>query len=248
MKRILLIAGFLFALCATASPQFNGCSAGFCAPSGGASTAFSITYVSNNNSTSSLATYTFSAQTLGTAGATRIIGIGITGELGPTTSVSGVTVGGNAASHSASCATSESGGTNVDFWYYADAGAQGTSASVAVTWSTAPSRMAIAVYNILGTSAAFSTCATNSSSTSVSTLTASATIPSGGGAISTINIHTATPGTITPTNLTNDNNLVYGSTSQEAGHNSSSSGATSMGQSWAGSTADCSISNATFSP
>jgi len=93
-----------------------------------------------------------------------------------------------------------------------------------------------------------STGANNGTISLVNTLAQSATIPAGGGAIAIQNIHTATAGAITPTNVVADSNIVFGGSSLEAGHNVSSSGSTSMGFAWAGTATDVVISIATFNP
>jgi hypothetical protein len=210
---------------------------------------FAVTYISDSGLTGSTATWTFTSQAIGAASATRIIVIGIAAQAGTGITVSSVTVGGNSATKATGAGlTNASNGAAGDIWYYADAGALGTAATILVNWSASITRTAIAVYNVTGTGSVFSTGASNGSTSSVSTLTQSATIPSGGGAIAVATLHTATGGTVTTTNLTSDisNGLVFGTSTILAGHNASSSGSTSMGFSWGGTATDCTLSIATF--
>lgn len=210
------------------------------------STSFSISYISNNSTVASQSSYTYTAQGIGTADPTRIVAVAISYNAGSgANAVSGVTIGGNAAT-SSGAATTSTVGAATDIYYLAVP--TGTTANIVVSFSVNPSRIAISVYSVIGTGASFSTAASAQNGSSVSTLTQSGTIPTGGGAISVITIHTSTPGTVTPTNLTTDTNLTFGSSTTVAGHNTASSGATTMGFSWAGSATDAALSIVTFNP
>jgi hypothetical protein len=206
---------------------------------------FSITAVSNGNSTTATGTYTFTSQNIGSADPSRISCVGIAAQAGSGVVVSSVTIGGTSAAQvSGAPSTGGASGSLTDIWCLAVP--TGSTATIVVTMSVPITRLAIEVYSILGTSSAVSTGAHNLSS-SGTTLVQSATIPSGGGAIAVFYLHTASPGTITPTNLTNDANVVFGSSTMQTGHNVTSAGSTSMGQSWTAST-DSALSIATFSP
>jgi hypothetical protein len=209
-------------------------------------TPFSITEVSTNSSTTVTSSYTFTPQNIGTADPTRLVGVAITAEAGTGIPVISVTIGGISAAQVSGAAAQASSGPATDFWWLAVP--TGITAAIVVTWSTTITRMAIVVYSIVGTGAAVSTGANTSSASAVSTLTQSAAIPSGGGAIGILNVHSATAGTMTPTNLTADTNIVFGSSVAQPGKNTSSSGSTSMGFSWAGTAADCTLSLVTFTP
>jgi hypothetical protein len=251
MKRILLIAGFLFALCATASPQFNGCSAGFCAPNGGTSTAFSITAQTPPAAqTTAASSFTFTSTSIGTASTTRIIAVAVTHGINAVT-ISSLTVGGNNAIQATGAA--QGGSTpavSTDIWYYADAGALGTSATIVVNFSGSESRCAIAVFTVAGTGAAFSVANGTSSSVSITSISTPATnVPSGGGAIVVWGVHQTGITGFTPTSWTVDNAVTaFGSNTTVSGHTTSASGSTTFGASWTTSSPGTSISVATFSP
>lgn len=249
MKRILLIAGFLFVLCATASPQFNGCSAGFCAPSGGASTAFSITAQTPPAAqTTSATSYTFSSVNIGTASASRIVCIGVAYQESGTSLVSSLTIGGTSATQvSGAAATDFTNGSSTDIWCLGVS--SGTTANVVVNLTgSGATRMLIASYSIAGTGAAVSTGANTDNTAAGTSTTTSATIPTGGGAIAIMDLHSASIGTVTPTNLTTDNNVVFGGSTALSGKNTSSSGSTTMGYGYANSVTGVTLSIATFSP
>lgn len=209
-------------------------------------TPFSIAYIGNATDVTATGTYTFTSQNIGTADATRIVVVAIAAQAGSGFSVSSVTIAGNTATHAPSSGAQSTTGSGSDIWYLAVP--TGTAATIVVTWSAPITRMAISIYNVFGSTAAFSSAANAVSSSNVNTLAQSATIPAGGGAITVTALHTSTPGSITPTNLANDTSVAFGNSTTVPGKNTSSSGSTSMGQSWAGSATDVALSIATFGP
>lgn len=91
--------------------------------------------------TGSSATYT--AAPLGTADATRVIVVTVSVRGGGTTSFSGVTIGGNAATQAV-----ETSSTNDDAAIYYLAVAAGTSADIVVSFSSSQSNGLIGVYSV----------------------------------------------------------------------------------------------------
>lgn len=209
-------------------------------------TPFGITFVSNNNSVVATSAYTFTAQNIGTADATRIVVVAISAQGGTGITVLSVTIGGVFAAQVSGAYAQASSGPATDIWQLAVP--TGTSADIIVTWSTSITRMAVAVYGVIGTGVSVSTGANANSATSVSTLVQSATIPASGGAIGILNAHSSTAGAMTPTNLVSDTNVVFGNSTMQSGKNTSSSGSTSMGFSWAGTATDGALSLVTFNP
>jgi hypothetical protein len=207
-------------------------------------TPFSITYVSNNSTTTMGGAVTFTSQNIGTADPTRIVVVAL--DHGPNSgvSVTSVTIGGVTATQAPSA---DSGGSGVrsDIWYLAVP--TGTTANIVVTAAT-ETRCALGVYSVVGATAHFSVAIGNFTASSVTTLSASAvTVPAGGGAIVIVSTHNATE-TITPSNYTADvAGLVVGTSTTSFGHDTSHTGSTVYGASW-GTSTDCSISVAVFGP
>lgn len=218
------------------------CGAGKGAPGGG--TAFGISFVSDNASTAGTASYTFTAQNIGTADPTRIVVVGLSTGVNNVT-VSSVTIAGSNAAQATSAA---SGGASVrsDIWYLAVP--SGTTADIIVTFSSLQGRVAIFIYNVVGTGAAFSA-GNNGSTASGTSMSASVTVPSGGGAIGIGNIHSASASSLTGTNLALDlaSGLITGSSTATVGHDTSHTGSTSYTFGWT-TTTDGQMSLAAFSP
>jgi hypothetical protein len=214
------------------------------------STPFSLSWITPIGSNTTAGTsFTFTSQNLGTADATRIIAIGVAhgGTSGIT--VSGVTVGGNAATQAPGAVQNETSGMHSDIWYYADAGALGTSANIVVTASSSQGRCAIAVYRVVGTGVAFSS-ANGAVQLNGTSQGAAVTVPAGGGTMAVLNIHaSAAAGTVTNGgNLTIDSNgVAFGSETIGAGSNTAASGSTTFTMNWTG-TSQATLSVATFSP
>lgn len=237
-----IIAGLLALYLALLPAQ-----AGKLLPLLGAGAPFSVSYVSSNSSTSVASSYTFSAQNIGNADSTRIIGLGFVYHLSAGTGniITGVTIGGSAAAQVASSPANNTLGESSEFWTLAVPA--GTSANIVVNTSANLSRIAMCVFSVVGPGTSVSGGASNFSNVSVTTLTQTITIPATGAALSITDIHSATPGTVTPTNLINDTSVTAGSSTAICGHNSSSSGSTSVGQSWTSST-DAVTSAVGFNP
>jgi hypothetical protein len=212
-----------------------------------ASTPFGLSYIGSNNSTTAGSSFTFTSQSIGAADPTRIVVVALAA--GPNAAtVSNVTIGGTNANHATSSYQTASDNSSLsDIWYLAVS--SGTTATIVVTFSGSENRCLIEIYGIIGTGSGFSAGGGAGSSWTVSSLSASVSIPSGGGAIAVAGTHSTITGAFTPTNLTmDDNNNVIGGGTYGAGHNTTNSGATSMGVSWSGGGTAGSISIAAFSP
>lgn len=215
------------------------------------STPFSITNtVNSNNIAGAATTFTYNTQNIGTANATRIIVVAVTGGIN-NVSITGITVGGNAATqttNTGAAGTPTNPNTINDIWYYADGGALGTSTTIVVTYASSQSRNAICVYSVLGTGAAFSSSAHgNGGGSAIVTANVVATVPAGGGAILIFGNHTSVTG-FTSTNWTVDLPFaLYGTSGVAAGHTTSASGSTTFTANWT-TNSEAILSVATFSP
>jgi hypothetical protein len=216
----------------------------------GAVVPFAITYVSNTGNTSSTAGtgFTFTSMNIGTADPTRIVGVAIFGN-STGVSVSSVTVGGNSATQATGATGNTAVGASVDFWYCPLA--SGTSGNIVVTWGASQARCGIVVYSITGTGAAFGT-AVSATISSGTTINATRSVPTGGGAIALASLHGGTIGSVTNGgNITtiDQNGVQIAATANlmAAGHNTSASGSTTFTFNWTTS-ADVAMSVVTFSP
>lgn len=211
-------------------------------------TPFSITFISSANNTTGSTSFTFTAQNIGTADATRIVVVGIAHATNGA-AVSTVTIGGVTATQAPSAAVATNGaGTGVDIWYLAVAA--GTTADIIVSFGVSvEGRCAIDVYRVAGTGAAFSAANNNSTASSVTTLGAAATVPAGGGAIAILSAHgSVNAATVTGTNLTIDQNgVAFGNSIIAGGSNTSASGSTTFTFTW-GTADNLAMAVATFTP
>lgn len=207
------------------------------------STPFSITYVSNASNAVAGASFSFSAQNIGTADPTRLVVVALT-YLTTGVAPTAVTIGGVSAIHvSGALSDTNASGSSSDIWVLAVS--SGTSATIAITFASSVTRCAIQVFNVLGTGASVSTGAANQNASTVTSLAQTATVPAGGGAIAVVAVHSSTASSFAGTNLTLDNGFVTGGSTAEAGHTTTASGATSMGFTWV-TGADCALSIVTF--
>lgn len=179
--RVAIAACLTLALAALAvqqpHAQFNGCAAGFCNPpvaaaGGGCSVAFTAGPAGQTGSISA----TFSAQSIGTASASRIVEVAVQANVNGTSLSDSVTIGGTTATQ----AVAERSNANQfgEIWYLALA--SGTTTNIVYTLSgTSPSigSVQIAVYATTG-------CATN---------------PSGGATVGTTAWGVVNPGTMSVT-------------------------------------------------
>jgi hypothetical protein len=212
------------------------------------STPFAISLTAQNSNSASQTTYTFTAQSTGVVDATRLVCVAIAATTNAVT-VSSVTTANPTATLSqvSGAAAAATGGTRSDMW--CGAITTGTTADISVTFSGAQSRMSLAVYRVVGTGVSVSTGANNNTATTGTSLTQTATIPAGGGAIGVINIHNATITGIAQTNLSNDTGaIVVGTSTAYAGKNTSSSGSTTLGFNWTSPGTDAALSLVTFNP
>lgn len=102
--------------------------------------------------TSDLSAYTFTAAPIGTAASDRIVVVGVQTRANAARSVSGVTIGGNAAT-SIVVANDTAQGADISALYYL-AVPSGTTADIVVTLSAAMVRCAINVWAVYGSSGA----------------------------------------------------------------------------------------------
>lgn len=196
-------------------------------------TPFSITYESNNTNAASQSAYTFSGQAIGTADPTRIVVVCVGwNSSGGSAPISSMTIGGASASQATGAYQTDpfNTGGNTDIWYAPLA--TGTTATVIVNLTGTPSRLGIGVYNVTGTSASFSTASGNATAaSSVTSLSATLTEPTGGGVIGIMYVH-ATGITISGSNLTmdiTDLNIGVAKTSIGLGNDTSHNGSNSFG-------------------
>jgi len=231
----------------------GGCGGGYNSAGGfsggGCGAAPFVHFASSNGSTTAGTSFTFSSQGIGTADPNRLVVVCIGGGPGSGAfTVTGVTIGGNAAAHVSGASAYDSGGGLSDIWYLAVP--TGTTATIAVTFSQSLTRSSIAVYSVTGPGVAVSAGFNNAISLSGNSIAKAVTgIPSGGGTIAAAYLHTATAGTITQTNLSNDTgSVVAGSSTMVSGNNTSLSGSQTFTTAWAGTATDSAMSVVTFSP
>lgn len=215
--------------------------------SSGGSVAFNLSFTDSGSQVASLTSFTFAARAIGAADATRIVavGIGIQATIGNTT-ITGVTIGGVAATQATGAYQTEvTGGQTTDIWYAAVP--SGTTADVVVNTAAQLSRCAVFVYRAIGTGVGFSVANGHADSGNVNSEAAAVTVPAGGGVIGVAAAHNATE-TITGTNLTIDAAaLVVGGSTYGAGHDASHSGSTTFTFSW-GTATSAAASIAAFTP
>jgi hypothetical protein len=161
------------------------------------------TWTDLEQSTSTSNPLTFSGAQIGTADANRIVAVCIFYRGSNSASISGVNIGGSAATQ-VSGAKSSSTSVNcfTDIWYRAVS--TGTTADVEITFSAAPARTAIEVYSIVTTTAA-PTSGQNNRADAATAVTKAITVPNGGVAIAFSTNNGATGQTdFTLTNATED--------------------------------------------
>lgn len=142
------------------------------APAGGGGSA-SVTFVNSYESGTDTGTYTFSACDIGVADADRTVIVTVNSRrAGTPSTVSGVTVGGNAATEVVQVSAGPTNST-VSAIYAIDV-PSGTSADIVVTLANTMLRCAIGVYRCTGISATPNDTATSSSSGGSGTVTATA--------------------------------------------------------------------------
>lgn len=210
--------------------------------------AFSITYVGSATNTTAGTSFSFNSQAIGTADATRIVVVGIADAVTAAITVTGVTIAGNAATQATSAASDSGGGALSDIWYLAVP--TGTTANIVVSVSSSQTRAAIVVYSVTNSAGGFSSASNTASGPAVTTLGATATVPSGGGAIAVLNSHTSAAATTVTNggNLTIDNNgTAFGNSAIGSGKNTTASGSTTFTFNWT-TAADATVSVITFNP
>jgi hypothetical protein len=219
MKRILL--ALLLLLPVSASAQFNGCSAGFCAPSGTGTASASLTYEALATETSGTATATFSGVTFGTANSNRVMIIvaGSRVSSGLSNTVSSATIGGISATQVPSAAVTGTGGNMTsDIWYASVP--TGLTGTIVVNWANANLRSGVCVYNLVTATPTVAHGASSSGQNTISlTFTASLTVPTSGFGVVGLVVQQS-GNTLSFTNATQDVSGTLGAASNaiECGH------------------------------
>jgi hypothetical protein len=162
---------------------------------------------------------TFAATALGAAAANRVIVvIAIARDASGLNTLSSVTVGGNAATQVSSAAASSINSGATDIWYYADAGALGTSTTIVTNWSLVNTRSGIYVYR-LTTSTPTPSAGNNASGLSVTSLgPTSITVPASGvGVAGLFSLATGNTQSFTNATLDSSNPLAGGNNATASG-------------------------------
>ena len=182
-----------------AHAQFNGCQAGFCNPpaASGGGGGFSLTYKAGDiSSTSGSATVDYGTLTWG-SGCTAVV-ITIAGQSQTTGQVSSVSVAGNSPAEVSGAGSGANESASSDIYQFTPVG---TSGDVQVTYSASVwNGSQVGVYCLVTTHSIGTGAWTNNSASSVS---ATPTVPSGGGALAVVANGSGT-GTFTWTNATAD--------------------------------------------
>jgi hypothetical protein len=225
---LLVCACLLYLLQAQAQVPLTGAGKG--SPGGGVT--FSVTYESQQDTTTTTATQNFGTMSYGTSPSVVVAMLCWSG----TTTVSGITINGVSGSQVSGAYTTVSGiNQSADAWYVVAPG--GSSGNVTVTFAGALSSATVtawvSLYNIQ-TATTTPSAANQSNSNNTSSLNAAVTIPSGGAAIASYCSWIGEPFN-TWTNATSDHTSATGNLSQNVGHNSSSSGSTTITGSTTGS-------------
>lgn len=194
-------------------------------------TAFDLAYVTAA-SVSNLTTPTFSAQSFGVADATRRVIVGITGVKGANTTldISGVTIGGVAATLVTKQRNNVTN-TNVIAFFVA-AVPTGTTGDVVITFNEQATRIGLAIWRLIGPGSSTSV---DTDGSQVDPSSVNLDIPTGGGAIGYSSAITGTSST--PTGLTEnlDAAVDASTTTHTAGTNTVGGGTTvTMGFNWSG--------------
>jgi hypothetical protein len=144
---------------------------------GSAPATAAITYVSSNSNESNLTTYTFSAQSIGTAAADRFVIVGCYAPRNTSTcTITDVTIGGITATQ---LVQSKDASAFSDFAIYGASVPTGTTADVVVTLSAAPDRFGIDVFAATALSSTTPT-ATQTDNTASVNLSKSITVQANG--------------------------------------------------------------------
>lgn len=179
------------------------------------------------------ATATFNATGLGATSSNRVIGIiAMARSNANSNSVTGITLNAtNNALHCTGSLASPLGLMASDIWYFADAGALGTSTNIVVTWTGTNTRSGIYVYNITTTTPTPANCAETSGVTTFTSLSQSITVPANGVGIAGV-ASQQTGNTQSFTNATLDSsNALSGGQSTAGGHTTSTGSVSVTGNS-----------------
>lgn len=220
-------------------PAVYGAGAG-----GGGGTPFSITHTADAGSATPATSFTFTAQPIGTADATRIVAVCVSHGITAANPVTSLTIGGSAATLATGSQIS-SAGDATEIWYLAVPA--GTTANIVVNFAASENRCSVHIYSVVGTGAAFSVAGGTANTSGVSSNSTTIVVPAGGGVIAVQLIHNSSQ-TGSGSNLTIDTaGFVNGSSATACGHDTTHSGSTAFGFTWA-LAADGAMSIAAFTP
>lgn len=161
-----------------------------------------MSYVSSNSSTAGSDPVTFTAQSIGTADATRKIIVAVGWSSAADQTISSMTIGGvSAAQVVATDTSSGSGGAAI---WIADV-PTGTTGDIVIDWSGSVARCAIAVYRVVNLTSSTATDTDTATSASSGVISVSAcTIPANGFAIASVSCIDGSGGTFTWSGITED--------------------------------------------
>lgn len=219
------------------------------AAAGGGGVTFALDWTASAIDTGGGTTVNYGTLSIGVADTNRIVAVAIGDRnSGGSATVTGVSIGGNAATQAPSAA---SGGTKIvhaDIWYLAVP--TGTTATISVTYSASATRSGVDIYRIITTTPAPSTgIGANDSSNTIST--GAFTTPAGGAAICIFVQQNPTSGNdITWTNATKDHtDSLIGSFTTVGSAKVSAAGSASVTGAISGATvSDIAISAAAWGP
>lgn len=174
---------------------------------------FSLSYVSNNHTNSSASSYTYTGQSIGTADSARYVEVCAASFLlsNPTPpTITSMTIGGvNAASVVTNGQNLSGNGNATEVW-----GAlvtTGTTATIVINYTTNPSRIGIAVYELHSPTGSPVTASNQGNSSGFNT---TLTIPSGGASVGCAFDHDASAIATTPTGFNADGTVLLTGTTQ----------------------------------
>ena len=183
-----------------------------------ASSPITITYIGNTSDGTNQTTYTFTGVSIGTASSDRVVIVAPFGRANTTSSmsISSITVGGNTPTTNVA-QTSGGGSTSSAQGIYSINVPSGTTATIAVTFSTGALRANIAVWTMTGTNGLTTASATANSITGSPTVSTTINVPANGGAVASAS---GGGSTTTWTGLTEDfDTLVEAANTYTGSHN-----------------------------
>jgi hypothetical protein len=180
MKRLCLGLVFFIILFLPASAQFNGCPAGFCAPTAAVSASFSITAPSGSSITANQAIPISGTVTYGSGCTYVLIGVNYNPP-GTSVTITAMTLNAAVATQvTGALAANTSNGVYTDMWVATPTGSSGV---LTITYSGALNNGNFAQVWCVVASTQSLTGAQNTSSVAATSISQSVAIPSGGGVV-----------------------------------------------------------------